>query len=48
MEFAMPRGGDIDYYVIYIGFDPAAVEPEHKKPTPRSKPKTAKQSRPTG
>jgi hypothetical protein len=47
MEFAMPRGGDIDYYVIYIGFDPAAVDPEHKKPAPRSKPKT-KQSRPTG
>jgi hypothetical protein len=48
MAFPMPRGGDVDNYVIYIGFDPAAVEPEHKKPAPRSKPKTAKQSRPTG
>jgi hypothetical protein len=43
----MPRGGDIDYYLIYIGFDPAA-EPERKKPAPKSKPKTATQSRPTG
>src|SRR5690242_13568608 len=24
MEFALPKGGDIDYYLIYIGFDPAA------------------------
>jgi hypothetical protein len=48
MEFPMPKGGDTDSYVIYIGFDPAAAEPEHKKPAPKSKPKTAKQSRPTG
>jgi hypothetical protein len=48
MEFPMPRGGDIDSYLIYIGFDPAAAEPERKKPAPKSKPKTAKQSRPTG
>jgi hypothetical protein len=47
MEFPMPRGGDTDSYLIYIGFDPAA-EQEPKKPAPRSKPKTAKQSRPTG
>jgi hypothetical protein len=48
MEFAIPRGGDIDYYLIYIGFDPAAAEPEKKKPAPRSRPKTANQSRSTG
>ena len=48
MEFPLPRGGDIDYYLIYIGFDSAAVEPERKKPAPRSKPKTANQGRPTG
>ena len=41
------KGGDIDYYLIYIGFDPAAAEPEKKKPAPRSKPKTAKQNSPT-
>ena len=27
---------------------PPQPEPEHKKPAPKSKPKTAKQSRPTG
>jgi hypothetical protein len=48
MEFPMPRGGDIDYYLIYIGFDPAGAEPERKKPAPKSRPKTATQSRPTG
>jgi hypothetical protein len=48
MEFPMPRGGDTDSYLIYIGFDPAAAEPEHKKPAPKSKPKTAKQAGPTG
>jgi hypothetical protein len=48
MEFAMPRGGDIDSYLIYIGFDPSAAEPERKKPAPKLRPKTAKQSRPTG
>ena len=48
MEFPMPRGGDTDSYLIYIGFDPAAAEPERKKPAPKSKPKTAKQNRPTG
>ena len=25
LDFPMPRGGDIDTYVIYIGFDPAAA-----------------------
>jgi len=47
MEFPIPRGADIDYYLIYIGFDPAA-EQEPKRPAPKSKPKTAKQSHPTG
>jgi hypothetical protein len=47
MEFAMPKGGDTDSYLIYIGFDPAA-EQQPKRPAPKSKPKTAKQSRPTG
>ena len=47
MEFPIPRGADIDYYLIYIGFDPAADQ-EPKRPALKSKPKTAKQSRPTG
>ena len=48
LDFPMPRGGEIDYYVIYIGFDPAGAEPEQKKPAPKPKPKPVKPSRPTG
>lgn len=49
LEFPMPRGGDIDYYLVYIGFDPASAEPA-KKPAPKARPKTAKprSARPSG
>jgi hypothetical protein len=47
LEFPIPRGGDIDSYIVYIGFDPAGLAPE-KKPAPKSKPKSVKQSRQTG
>ncbi len=33
LEFPMPRGADIDAYVVYIGFDPAAAQ--ERKPAPR-------------
>ncbi|MEI8153858.1 MAG: hypothetical protein WCG92_20065, partial [Hyphomicrobiales bacterium] len=46
LEFPMPRGGDIDNYLVYVGFDSAAADQEPKrKPAPKSKPKA---SRPTG
>ena len=32
LEFPMPRGAEIDAYVVYIGFDPSAVAPERRKP----------------
>lgn len=48
LDFPMPRGGDIDSYVIYIGFDPAGLEPERKKPAPKPKAKSVKPARPTG
>jgi hypothetical protein len=48
LDFPMPKGAAIDSYVIYIGFDAAAVEPEHKKPAPKAKPKAVKPTRPTG
>ena len=48
LDFPLPKGGYIDYYVIYIGFDPAGLEPEPKKPAPKPKPKPAKPIRPTG
>jgi hypothetical protein len=41
LEFPMPKGAEIDSYVVYIGFDPsAAQEMDRKKPAPRpAKPK---------
>jgi hypothetical protein len=49
LDFPMPRGGDIDYYVVYIGFDSVAVEPEQKKLAPKPKAKSGKPQRaPTG
>jgi hypothetical protein len=36
MSFPMPRGNEIDSYVVYIGFDPiGARELDRKKPAPR-------------
>ena len=32
LEFPMPRGGDLDNYIVYIGFDPASVQAIEKKP----------------
>lgn len=50
LDFPMPRGADIDYYLVYIGFDPAGAEPEAKKPAPKSRPKSSKprSAKPTG
>ena len=39
LSFPMPKGDGIDSYVVYVGFDPAAVKDEKKKPA-------AKQARP--
>jgi hypothetical protein len=49
LEFPMPRGNEIDYYLVYIGFDPSGAEPA-KKPAPKARPKTAKprSARPAG
>jgi hypothetical protein len=38
LDFPMPRGGEIDAYVIYIGFDPSAVR-EQRKPAPKPAPR---------
>jgi hypothetical protein len=48
LDFPMPRGGDIDNYLVYVGFDPAGAEPEAKKPAPKARPKPAKPNRPAG
>jgi hypothetical protein len=41
LEFPMPKASEIDFYVVYIGFDPVAgQEMDRKKPAPRpAKPK---------
>jgi hypothetical protein len=38
LEFPMPKGGDLDSYIIYIGFDPAGAQADEKKPRPRQRP----------
>jgi hypothetical protein len=48
LDFPMPKGGDIDSYVVYIGFDAAALENERRKPAAKPKPKMAKPARVTG
>ena len=50
LDFPMPRGGDIDNYVIYIGFDPAgagagAARSRRRKPSAEA---GQAKSRPTG
>lgn len=32
LDFPMPRAGEIDSYVVYIGFDPSAVQEPKPKP----------------
>lgn len=40
LVFPLPKGNAIDYYVVYIGFDPLSVqEQERKKPAPKAKSK---------
>jgi hypothetical protein len=46
LDFPMPKGNEIDSYVVYIGFDPSAAQaPEKKKgpakPAPRRRATTA-------
>jgi hypothetical protein len=47
LDFPIPRDGDLDNYIIYIGFDAASAEPEPRKPSPK-RPKAAKPKPPTG
>jgi hypothetical protein len=47
LDFPIPRGNDLDNYIIYIGFDAANAEPEPRKSSPK-RPKAAKPKPPTG
>jgi hypothetical protein len=45
LEFPIPRGNDLENYIIYIGFDAVGAEPEPRKPAPkRAKPSRARQT----
>jgi hypothetical protein len=38
LDFPMPKGGEIDSYVIYVGFDPLGLQQQHrKKPAPSAR-----------
>ena len=37
LSFPMPRGGLIDSYVVYVGFDPLGATQEKKRPSPKKK-----------
>lgn len=40
LDFPMPRGNDIDAYVVYVGFDPSAVrEPDRNRPKGKPAPR---------
>ena len=42
VAFPMPQpAGAIDAYVVYVGFDPLANQPQRKKPKPARKPRTS-------
>jgi hypothetical protein len=38
LSFPLPRGGLIDEYIVYIGFDPQAMREPAKRPPPRRRP----------
>ncbi len=47
ITFPMPaRAADIDSYVVYVGFDPSASQPQPKKPAAKPKAKTRPAAKP--
>ncbi len=47
ISFPLPTPlGDIDSYVVYVGFDPTAATPEKKKPAAKPKPKARSVAKP--
>jgi hypothetical protein len=39
LSFPLPSAAELDRYVVYIGFDPLAVQNQDKHPKPKPKPK---------
>ncbi len=49
LSFPMPSSAELENYIVYIGFDPLAVEaPKHEKPGPKVKHKPKPTPAPTG
>jgi hypothetical protein len=47
IAFPVPQPvGDIDKYVVYVGFDPQSAQPEKKEEKPPAKKKTSKKRKP--
>jgi hypothetical protein len=44
LSFPMPPGGDIDSYVVYVGFDPLAVREAPRRPERRPPARSNRQS----
>jgi len=37
MSFPMPRGGDLDAYIVYVGFDPLGLSTKPERPAKKAK-----------
>jgi hypothetical protein len=48
LAFPMPASGDLDDYIVYIGFDPIAAQAQQRHERPRGKVKRKPKSAPTG
>jgi hypothetical protein len=48
LAFPMPASGDLDNYIVYIGFDPIAAQAQQRHERPRGKVKHKPKPAPTG
>jgi hypothetical protein len=48
LAFPMPASGDLDDYIVYIGFDPIAAQAQQRHERPRGKIKRKPKPAPTG
>jgi hypothetical protein len=48
LTFPMPASGDLDNYIVYIGFDPIAAQAQQRHERPRGRVKHKRKPAPTG
>jgi hypothetical protein len=48
LAFPMPASGDLDDYIVYIGFDPIAAQAQQRRERPRDRVKHKPKPAPTG